>query len=249
VTFNALVLAGSRGGVDPVAAYAAVSDKALIRIGGETMLEHVVASLRAAGAARIAVSVSSQPVKDHAAALGVEVLDAEPGPSLSARAGLEHLGVPLVITTADHALLRPEWIRQFLADVPPGVDVCALLAHRPTIERDAPVTRRTYLRFADGDWSGCNLFFCATSAAIGAIDLWSSVERDRKRPWRIARRLGPGMLVRYLLGRLSLAAAIARLGLVAGVNAGVVESRYGLAAVDVDKPADLDLVQRILEAG
>ena len=33
--FNALILAGSRGGVDPVAAYAGVSHKALIVLDGE----------------------------------------------------------------------------------------------------------------------------------------------------------------------------------------------------------------------
>lgn len=245
MSFNALVLAGSRGGVDPVASYAGVSDKALIRIRGETMLEHVVAALRAAGAARIAISASATAVKEHAVELGTEVLDAEAGPSLSTRAGLERLGAPLLVTTADHALLQPEWVRQFLLEVPPGTDVCALLARRQAIERDAPATKRTYLRFADGDWSGCNLFFCATPGALAAVDLWASVERDRKRPWRIVRRLGPAMLVRYIMHRLSLSAAVARLGEAAGVHASVVESRFGLAAVDVDMPADLNLVHQI----
>src|SRR3546814_20285406 len=48
VSFNALVLAGSRDGPDPVAAYAGVSDKALIEIAGATMLARVVGALRAA---------------------------------------------------------------------------------------------------------------------------------------------------------------------------------------------------------
>lgn len=245
MSFTALVLAGSRGGVDPVATYAGVTDKALIRIGSETMLEHVVSALRAGGAERIAVSASSDAVKADAERLGVEVLAADAGPSQSTRAGLERLGAPLLVTTADHALLEPDWIRQFLDDVPANADIAALLARRPTIEQAAPATRRTYLRFADGDWSGCNLFFCATPAAIAAIDLWRSVEQDRKRPWRIVRRLGPAMLLRYLTRRLSLSAAVAQLGTVAGARAAVVESRYGLAAVDVDKPADLDLVRQI----
>ena len=247
MSFNALVLAGSRGGVDPVALYAGVSDKALIRIDGETMLAHVVATLRAAGAGRIAVSASSVAVKDHAAELGTEVLDADAGPSLSTRSGLDRLGAPLLVTTADHALLDPAWIRQFLDDVPHDADVSALLARRESVERDAPATRRTYLRFDDGDWSGCNLFFCATPAARAAIDLWRAVEQDRKRPWRIVRRLGPAMLVRYLTRRLSLSAAVAALGQAAGVRAAIVESRFGLAAVDVDKPADLDLVRAMQE--
>lgn len=245
MSFAALVLAGSRAGVDPVAAYAGVSDKALIALNGETMLAHVIQALRAAGASRIAVSVSSEAVAAHAASLGVEVLDAWAGPSESTRGGFETLGAPLLVTTADHALLEPEWITRFLADVPPDADVCALLARRETIERDAPHTQRTYLKFADGAWSGCNLFYLANPRAAAAIDLWRSVEADRKRPWRIVRRLGPGMLLRYLTGRLTLAAAIARLGQAAGVTAAVVESPFGRAAIDVDKPSDLDLVRQL----
>jgi GTP:adenosylcobinamide-phosphate guanylyltransferase len=247
MSFNALVLAGSRGGVDPLADYAGVTDKALIRIGGATMLERVVVALRAAGAARIAVSANAPAVRAEALRLGAEPVDAAAGPSLSTLQGLRVLGAPLLVTTADHALLRPEWITDFLADAPADADVAALLARRDTVERDAPPTRRTYLRFADGGWSGCNLFLLRTPAAEAAVGLWMSVERDRKRPWRIVRRLGSGTLLRYVTGRLTLDAALGRLGALVGVRAAAVAARHGLAAVDVDKPADLDLVRGLVE--
>ncbi|MDR6127827.1 hypothetical protein QE452_002491 [Sphingomonas sp. SORGH_AS438] len=111
--------------------------------------------------------------------------------------------------------------------------------------RWAPATRRTWLRFADGDWSGCNLFWLATPEAALAIGLWSQVEADRKRPWRIVWRLGPLLLLRYLFGRLTLAAAVRHLGRRAGVETAVVPSPFGLAAIDVDKPDDLDLVRTL----
>lgn len=245
MTFNALVLAGSRGGTDPVAAYAGVDDKALIVLGGRTLLHRVVDALRAAGAARIVVVASSPAVRENAAALGVETIDAAPGPSESTARGLELLGAPLLVTTADHALLRSEWITDFRARVPAEADVAVLLANRDTIERDVPDTQRTYLRFADGAWSGCNLFYLATPRAGLAIDLWREVEAHRKRPWRIVRRLGPTLLLRYLVGRLSLASALGHIGAKVGIRACMVASEAGLAAVDVDKPADLDLVRRL----
>ena len=246
MTFNALILAGSRGGADAVASYAGVADKALIVIEGETMLARVVAALRAAGADRIAVSANAPAVRAEAIRLGAEPLDAAAGPSASTRSGLRTLGAPLLVTTADHALLRAAWVCEFLTDAPPDADVAALLAHRDIVERDAPPTRRTYLRFADGGWSGCNLFLLRTPAADAAIGLWMSVEADRKRPWRIVRRLGVRTLLRYLGGRLTLNAALAQLGAIAGVRAAAVAARHGLAAVDVDKPDDLDLVRRIV---
>ena len=244
--FQALVLAGSRGGVDPVAAYGGAAHKALIRLGGETLLARVVGALRAAGATRIAVISSHPEVRAEIVRLGVEALDEATGPSLSVRAGAERLGTPLVVTTADHALLQPEWVARFLADTPADADVTVLVAARATVEAAAPGTKRTWLKLADGDWSGCNLFYLANDRALGVIDLWRRVEAERKRPWKMAQILGPRMLLRYITRRLGLRDAAARLGALAGVRAAIVETPYGLASVDVDKPADLDLVRQIV---
>lgn len=244
--FKALVLAGSRSGQDPVAAYAGVAHKALIELGGETLLARVVNSLRAAGAGQITVISSHPDVRMEAARLGAECLDEAAGPSLSALAGAEAVGPPLLITTADHALLEPAWIERFLADAPPNADVVALVAARATVEAAVPQTQRTWLKLADGHWSGCNLFYLATPRGQAVLNLWRRVEAERKRPWRMAQILGPGVLLRYAAGRLSLAAAAAHLGRLAGVNAAVVQTPYGRAAIDVDKPADLDLVRQLV---
>ncbi len=246
MTHSALVLAGSRGGQDPVATYAGVSDKTLIDLEGHSMLVRVLEALQGAGVSRIVVSANSQDVRIEAERAGAGVLAAASGPSASAAIALEEIGAPLLVTTGDHGLLRPEWVTDFVARVPADADVAVLLARREAIERAAPGSRRTYLRFADGHWSGCNLFLLATARSAGMIRLWQEVERDRKRPWRIVRRLGPRLLLRYLLGRLSLADAVAHLGRRAGVTAAIVEATDGLAAVDVDKPEDLDFVRKSL---
>ncbi|GAA3704466.1 nucleotidyltransferase family protein [Sphingomonas cynarae] len=245
--FAALILAGSRAGVvDPVAAYAGVPHKAMILLQGTTLLARVATALRGAGAGRIAVSADHPAVLIEAMRLGLEVIPPAAGPSDSVARGFDVLGAPLLVTTADHALLKPEWVARFIADTP-AADVAALLARRPEVEAAAPGTRRTWLRFADGSWSGCNLFWLATPQAAAAIGLWRDVEADRKRPWRIVRRLGPGLLLRYLTGRLTLATAIRHLGRRAGVEAAVVATPFGLAAVDVDKPVDLDLVRHLVD--
>lgn len=246
--WSALILAGSREEADPVAAAEGLSDKALVDVGGRTMLARVVAATAAAGALRIAVSANASGVVAEAERCGAQPLPAAAGPSASTAAAFVELGAPLLVTTADHALMQAEWVRDFLAAIPADADVAVLLARRETIEAAAPGSRRTYLRFADGDWSGCNLFHLATPAAGGVIDLWQMVERDRKRPWRIVGRLGPGLLLRYLLGRLTLSAAIEVLGRRAGVRAVVVAATDGMAAVDVDRPDDLAFVRARVSA-
>ncbi len=242
-----LILAGSREGGDPLAAATGVAHKALIKIGRQTMLARAADALGRSGIDTIAVSARPGPVASAADASGLRVIPAAPGPSDSVAAALDTLGAPLLVTTADHALLDPRWVTAFIGAVPEHADVAILLARRQTIERDAPGTRRTYLRFADGDWSGCNLFFLATPAARAALDLWRRVEADRKRPWRIVRRFGIRLLIRYIRGRLTLGDAVAHLGRLAGIEAVIVESPFGLAAVDVDKPEDLAMVRALVE--
>ncbi len=244
---SALILAGSRPGApDPVALAENVAHKALVPIAGAPMLARVVGALRGAGIARIAVVTNTEPVADLARSLDCEILPAAAGPSASVAAAFAHLGAPLLVTTADHALLEARWVADFVADAGDEADVAILLARREEVERALPGTRRTWLRMADGAWSGCNLFLLARPGAQDAIETWKAVEADRKRPWRIAMRLGPGMLVRFLLGRLTMAEAIGRLGERIGIKAVRVAARDGLAAVDVDKPSDLVDVRKVL---
>ena len=248
MSLSALVLAGSRGGGDPVALAEGVAHKALVEVGGTPMLVRVIAALQAAGIARIAVAADDPEVIALATALGAGILPPAQGPSASVAAGFAAQGAPLLVTTADHALLRPEWVCDFLKDTPPGADVSVLLASRERVNAAIPDCRRTWLRFADGEWSGCNMFLLSTSRAHAAIALWQTVEANRKRPWRIAARLGFGTLLRYAAGRLTLAEAVARLGQRIGLDARAVAARDGLAAVDVDKPGDLADVRRIVTA-
>lgn len=246
--FQALVLAGSRGGVDPVADYAGVSHKGLIPLGGQTLLARVLGALDRAGATRIGVSTSDIAIID--ALPGFETaspLPAAGGPSQSVHDAASLMGTPLLVTTVDHALLQPEWVSEFLAKAPADADIAILLAPEAVVRAAAPETKRTYWRFKDGGYSGCNLFLLRNDTALHAVDFWRKAEALRKQPWRIAALLGPVMLVRYALGLMTLDETLERLGRAAGVRAVAVRSSYGLAAVDVDKPEDLDLVRSIVE--
>ena len=249
--FTALVLAGSRGEPDALSAYADVSHKGLIQLGGETLLARVIGALDAAGASHIGVSTSDGAIIAALTKLEtnaqLEALPASISPSLSVGQGARALGLPVLVTTVDHALLQPEWVQRFLTDIPGHADVAALLAPEAAVRAAAPDTIRSYMKFRDGRYSGCNLFYLRNERALAVIDLWRQVEAHRKQPWKIAAMLGPTMLIGYLLGRLTLDDAVQRLGRKAGVEAAAVRTPYGLAAVDVDKPADLDLVRRLVE--
>ncbi|MDG6078268.1 GTP--adenosylcobinamide-phosphate guanylyltransferase [Erythrobacter litoralis] len=243
----ALILAGTRAEGDGLAEAHGVSHKSLIEIGDQPMLTRVVAALRAAGIKRIVVSTNDARVRHLAIGQGCEAMAAEPGPSKSVAAAIEIIGTPTIITTSDHALLDADMVHDFLDSAPEDADVAILMAHRDRVQSAMPGSARTYLSFADGDWSGCNLFLLRTERAQAAVGLWQMVEADRKQPWRIAAKLGLSTLVMMLFKRLDLQEAISRLGLRAGIKAAMVPANNGLAAVDVDKESDLKAVRQKIE--
>lgn len=246
MTFTALVLAGSRPGEDPGAICAGVAHKALIELGRETLLTKVVRAVQAAGAGKVLVSCSLPAVAEHARALGCEVLDAQEGPSASVAAAFDRAGPALLVTTADHAFLRAEWVSELVQGCGQEADLALMLAERSKVETAMPGSRRTYLHFSDGDWSGCNLFYLRTGDARRAVELWQSIERDRKKPWKIALRIGIGTLLTYLRGKLPIQSALDRLGAMIGISVTLVPASDGLAAVDIDKPQDLDDARRLV---
>ena len=242
----ALVLAGTRPGGDQLAEALGVAHKCLIELDGEPLLQRVIRAIEQAGIPTIAVSCAEGPVADLARELGARVIPSRSGPSESVAAGFALLGAPMLVTTSDHALLDPQWIRQLIGDTPETADLSVMLARRDSVEQALPGSQRTYLRFADGQWSGCNLFYLRSQAGGKAIQTWKAVEADRKRPWRIAARLGPSTLLSMGLRRLTLQEGLARLGKRIGVEATLIPACDGLAAVDVDKMSDLETVRDLL---
>lgn len=248
---NVLILAGSRPGrPDPMAQAAGISHKAILPICGAPMISRVITALQAVeGIGKIAVCIEQPDVLSGIVPDNVTFIPPAAGPSASVMRALDTLGTPLLVTTADHALLEPGWIRDFVQGARNnGCDVAAGIAMEPDILRDVPGTKRTMIRLADGAFSGCNMFLFRTPAARGVIRLWQKLEADRKHPFRMARTLGPGVLLRFVLRRLTRADVCRRIGQLSHARVALIPLPNGRAAVDVDKPADLELVTRLLSA-
>jgi GTP:adenosylcobinamide-phosphate guanylyltransferase len=251
---TALVLAGTRPGGDPLARHAGVSHKALIAVGGVSMIERVTQAVAAEPrVGRIVIAIEDSGILETLSSLRalarqqtVVTMPTATGPSATVAAALARYGTPLLVTTADHALLQTRWVREFLDACPAPADVIVALARREQIEAQVPATRRTYLRFSDGDFSGCNLFLLQHAAASKVVTLWQQLENDRKQPLRMLGRLGYRYAIRYLLRRLSLEQAMERLGALSQARVSTVLLTDGRAAIDVDSPADLDLARNLV---
>jgi GTP:adenosylcobinamide-phosphate guanylyltransferase len=154
---------------------------------------------------------------------------------------------PLLVTTADHALLTVEMIESFLGRAEArGGDVAVAFVPSAILIARFPDAVRTYLRFADERYSGANLFAFLTPRAREAAHFWTRAESFRKRPWRLVATFGLRPLYLFLTRRLDLEAAFVEVSRRLGVRVHPVVMDQPEAAIDVDKLADLELVERIL---
>ncbi len=248
--FTALVLAASRGPNDPVAKSEGVSHKALVDIHGIPMLQRIVSTLAASTSIdRIGVAIDDPSIIDtlEGSNLILVPVGKTPGASVLAGAAAIDTPYPLLVTTGDHPLLTPKMIDRFCADaLATNADVVAGLASAAVILADQSETKRTFLKFRDGRFSGCNLFAILNSEGLKAPAFWSQIEHHRKTPWRLVSAFGIAALVLFALRRLTLEQAFDRAGQRFGARAAPVVLPWANAAIDVDKPTDLNLVRKIL---
>lgn len=250
----ALVLAGRRRGDDPLAA-AGGDHKAFLDIAGKPMIARVVESLAATpGVGEILLAAPDDVSEKLAARLHpglharIRRLPAADSPAASALAALDanEPEKELLLAASDHPLLTPAMIDEFLAGARrDGVDAAAACVTRAVLETAYPGAPRTFIRLRNFAFSGANLFWFRGARARPLVAFWRRIEAERKNPARMARIIGPGAGLLYLAGMLTKERALAMIEARTGVKAELVPLSAAEAAIDVDKPADLDLVRRI----
>jgi GTP:adenosylcobinamide-phosphate guanylyltransferase len=251
----AVVLAGQRGPTTPLSEAANVAADVMVPVAGRPALLRVIDTLLQARGVRPSVMVGpARTILDDCEELAdlmrehsVAWQQPKGDPATSSIAGVESLPTPVLITTGDHALLTPRMVDDFCARaLTVDADLVFGLVPYARVREAFPNSRRTVLRFADEPCCGANLFLLKQSRGIRALEFWRDMQQHRKRPQRIARALGVGLLLSYVCRRLTLAAALEVLSAKAGCRLGVVKINDATAAVDVDSVADWHLAERIL---
>jgi GTP:adenosylcobinamide-phosphate guanylyltransferase len=249
VTYTAVVLAGSRPGRDAFAESFGTDIKALIPVAGEPMVRRPVRALSESqsigrlivlsqAAERIAaVLPEATEVRRSQGSIAATILDLCNDP------GVEW---PLLVTTADHALLDSATVDEFCNNAATS-DIAVGVVERANVIRRLPNTRRTWLSFRGGAYTGANLFALRSPAVAPAIELWRSVEQDRKKGWRLLSLFGPAVLIGAALRLMSLDQVLDRISVKLRLTIKAVQLSNALAGVDVDKADDHALAEAILE--
>ena len=249
--WTAILLAGSRPGTDPFAQAHGTDLKALIRVGGVPMVRRPVEALLASD--HIAsVRVLTQQPESIAAVLPTDpklTVTTSQGTIAATLAALctdPATPWPLLVTTADHALLDVDMIADF-CEMAERADIAIAVVERDTLMARLPGSKRTWITFKGGAYSGANLFALGGPGAISAIALWRAVEQDRKKGWRLLWQFGPSIFLGAMLRLLTLKQVLAHVGRKLDLVIRPVAMSDPLACVDVDKQEDLELVETLLK--
>jgi GTP:adenosylcobinamide-phosphate guanylyltransferase len=248
---TAIVLAGSRPGIDTFAEAHGTDLKALIPVGGQPMVKRPVDALLSSRGVGTIYVLAQQPDRISAVLpphprISVEQSGATIAATLEAFCFDPSVEWPILVTTADHALLTPAMVEDFLAKSN-GADLTIGLVTRESLLKRLPLAKRTWFRFRGGAYSGANLFLLGSPKVRSALELWRSNEQDRKKAWRMLFTLGLTGFLGAVLHLRTLQQTLDRVGRKLSLSIKAVELSDPLAAVDVDKPADHELATAILQ--
>lgn len=251
-----IVLAAERKGVvNPLAERFGTSHKCLIPLQRRPLIAHVLETLLAhPRVASIVISIEQEAIAGVRAVLPLP----EPGkPEIGFAVAADNIADsvilaaqghqgPLLITTADNALLRPGSVDAIYSALLAN-DVALAMARRETVLAAHPEGQRRFYRFRDDQYSNCNLYGLAGNAALGAAEIFRGGGQFARNARRIVDAFG---LINLLLLRarlITLSAGLRRISQRFGLSIAPVILDDGSQAIDVDNDRTYAIVQQLLE--
>lgn len=255
-TPTVLVLAGKRdGALDPLAARAGVSHKAVIPVAGRPLIAHVLAALEAAwDDAKIVVSIHDPAVLDGVEEVRrlrdsgrLETVAAEAGIIESVEAAARDAQWPLLITTGDNALVTVEALHKINAvGDERDVDGVIGLVSREAIQRAYPYKKKGFYEFRDVAISNCNLFWLRDVAALAAAEPFRGGGQFAKRKGELRRAFGLMNLIRFRFRMATVDGAMKHLSRRFGVKIAAHIFEDGKLAIDVDNEESLQATEDLM---
>ena len=252
----AIVTAGwTQDEADPLVQYSHTQQKALIPIAGKPMIVHVVEALAASRHVKHIVVVALAPDVGVEFPVPVEYLPDAGGLFANTEAGLEYArthypGLDAVfLSSSDVPTITPQIVDGFIDECfSSDHDLYYPVVERKTMESRFPGSRRSYVHLREGDFAGGDIILIRPSLVVNNRELVDKIAHARKSALRQARMLGLWTFCKLLTHRLSFADAEKRVHQVLNIRGRVMSFPYAEAAMDVDKPVQLDIVRADVEA-
>lgn len=247
---DALVLAGSLN-QGALRACSTVRYEALIPIGKKSMVEYVVDALR--DSSRINQIVVVGPEEELAgkfASKNVQVITPKESLVENIVLGLSCLPETkrVLVVTSDIPLINSKAIDNFLdlCEQEGAADLYYPIVPREVVERRFAQSKRTYVSLKEGVFTGGNVFLLNPEVVLRCLPIGEQLVNARKSPLKLCRLVGLMFLVKYLMRSVTLQEAQKKVSRLLGIKGKVVISTDPELGIDVDKPSDLDLVNKKL---
>ncbi len=253
---DAIVMAGGDPAKDSeLLTYAGgAPNKALIELGGQTLIARVVAALQASGRVRRIAIVGLPPAyRPH---LDGDVVFLPDAGSMfeNGRAGIDYfkstgeISAKIVASSSDIPLLTPQVVNGVLdLCLPYDVDFCYNIVERAVMERAFPDSGRTFTLIEGRRYAGGDLNIVRAAVADTDQTKIDEITGGRKTFWKQIKAIGLDTLFLFLIRRLTIARIEQRIERVLGFSGKAVVCPYPEVAMDVDKPHHLDVVRAAFE--
>lgn len=231
---------GARCGVLP---------KALLKVGGRTLLETVLDAVRATGRVERIVVVGAAEFQRWLTAPEETLLPEQGEVHENLLAGVQVVAeYPRALyLTSDLPFVTEEAILRFLDDCPPEAQLCYAVARREAFEARFPRSPSTFARLKDGDWvAGCALLI-APPALLERAEWVRRVAQRRKSLWQLAMLAGGNILWKFVTRQLAVADVERRAEQLLGLRCRAVECAPELA-YDIDTPQEYAYARRLAHA-
>ena len=246
--YNAVILAG---GESPwLKEVADTPYRAWAPLKGKPMALYIAEALLQSGKADKVLIVG--PRVDHPFSLPehVEVIAAGDTLMSTVTLALEYLGTqqPVIFTTDDIPCITPAAVKDFVerAEVL-GAQVCYTIIPKAAVEKDFPTAHRTYVKIADGKFTGGNVFLVDPRVIPQCRKQVEAVFAKRKDIFALCRWLGWSFIFKYAIGILNLAQVEKRASEIFGFTGRAIITNYAAIGMDVDKIEDWHLAEHYLE--
>ena len=254
-TINCVILAGGLPQPeDPLYALTQGKSKALLDMGGRTMLERVVDALQNAQAVGeiVVVGLGSdlgmtfQKTVHHLPDQGSILRNALGG--IDRMRELHPKSELLLVCSADIPTITPNIVDDFVERCRPFDKAMVYnFVDKPTLEARFPHSNRTYVRLKDALIAGGDMTLIQADLVDSNQDIWEALTNARKHAWKLARVVGLRFMLKFLLRQLSFADIEAAAQRITGRPCMVLLNPHAEIAMDADKPAQVELLQKDFE--
>ena len=156
----------------------------------------------------------------------------------------------VVVSMEDLPFLTGEALKDFTGRAERlDADGVYSLVTKASCLREFPDLRRTFFHLAEGDFTGGNLSLIASTVFPACVTRMAEVYAMRKNVVKLAGWLGGGIILKFLLHRLSLADVERKASETFGLKGRCVISEYASVGTDLDRPEEWAKAEKYMGKG